>query len=183
MIRVTLASGLLLAPVLCAAQLGSPNVPGQKQFVSFAGAPAVTIKLGEVGHADLRFQVARGDHINSNQPGSELLIPTKLSLSAPGEILVGDVTYPPGKAYTLAIAPDEKLSVYSGEFTVAASLTPTRKTTPGNYRVHGQLRYQACSDRACYPPQNLPVEFDVKVLKSTGNRGHRNPPQTPHAHP
>jgi hypothetical protein len=26
------------------------------------------------------------------------------------------------------------------------------------------LRYQACTDHACYPPKKLPVGFDVKVL-------------------
>jgi DsbC/DsbD-like thiol-disulfide interchange protein len=179
-LRTLLVGVILFFGVGVFAQLGS-GAPGKNQFVSFEGAPKTSITLGKVGHVDLQFRVARGDHINSSRPGSELLIPTKLSLSAPGELLVGDVTYPPGKQLTLAIAPDEKLNVYSGDFTLGASFTPTRKTTPGNYRIHGQLRYQACSDRACYPPQNLPVQFDVKVLRPTSSH-RRNPPQSPHAH-
>jgi len=177
----SLAAAVLFGATVFA-QLGS-GPAGQKQFVSFEGAPKTSITLGEVGHVDLQFRVAHGDHINSNRPGSELLIPTKLSLSAPGELLVGDVTYPPGKQLILPIAPDEKLNVYSGDFTVGASFIPTSKTSPGTYRIHGQLRYQACSDRACYPPQNLPVQFDVKVLRSASAGGHRNPAQSPHLHP
>ena len=177
---VSVTAAVLFGATLFA-QLGS-RPTSQTQFVSFEGAPKTAITLDQVGHVDLQFRVTHGNHINSNRPGSELLIPTKLSLSAPGELLVGDVTYPPGKQLILPIAPDEKLSVYTGDFTVGASFMPTGKTSPGTYRIHGQLRYQACSDRACYPPQNLPVQFDVKVLRSTSS-SHRNPPQSPHAHP
>lgn len=166
------------------AQLGSAAPRGQKQFVTFEGASTTAVAIGKTGHVDLRFRVAHGNHVNSNQPGSELLIPTKLSLSTPSDILIGNVKYPAGQKLTLAIAPDEKLSVYTGEFVVGAEVTPSRKAAPGNYRSHGQLRYQACSDRACYPPQNLPVEFDFKVLRPARNSaGRRNPAQSPHAHP
>lgn len=174
--------GLLLGGcVAAAAQFGSASRPPQKQFVEFLGAPTVTVERGRTVHVDLPFRVTPGNHVNSHEPGSELLIPTNLSLSSPGEVVVGNVSYPPGKPLTLAVAPDEKLSVYSGDFKVAASATPTAKTSPGNYRVHGQLRYQACSDRACYPPMTLPVEFDVKVV-GAGGSARRNPPQSPHAH-
>jgi len=63
------------------------------------------------------------------------------------------------------------------------------KTMPaGRFRVHGFLQYQACDDRACYPPTKLPIAFDVQVAgkgaklstRSPGTR--RNPPQSPHVH-
>jgi len=127
--------------------------------------------------------VAQGDHVNSNHPGSELLIPTRLSLSSPSDIVVGDVTYPEGQSLTLQVAPDEKLSLYTGPFAITAAITPTRKSAPGTYRIHGELRYQACSDRACYPPQKLPVEFDVKVAGGSTTAARHNPPQSPHVHP
>ena len=179
-IAAILSSALLA--IVAAAQLGSTPPRGQKQFVTFEGASTTAVAIGKTGHVDLRFRVAHGDHVNSNQPGSELLIPTKLSLSTPSDILIGNVTYPAGQKLTLAIAPDEKLNVYTGEFVVGAEVTPTRKAAPGNYRSHGQLRYQACSDRACYPPQNLPVEFDFKVVRAPSSKAHRNPAQSPHAH-
>ncbi|HZU23215.1 MAG TPA: protein-disulfide reductase DsbD domain-containing protein [Terriglobales bacterium] len=180
------AIALRMLPVLiiasaAAAQLGSEPLRNQKQFVVFEGAGTTAVEIGKTGHVDLRFRVLRGDHVNSNQPGSELLIPTRLSLSSPSDVLVGNISYPPGQKLTLAIAPDEKLSVYSGSFNIGADVTPTRKAAPGNYRAHGQLRYQACSDRACYPPQNLPVEFDFKVVRPS-KAARRNPAQSPHAH-
>lgn len=176
---------LALLPVTTtAAQPGSAPPRGQKQFVTFEGATTTAVAVGKTGHVELRFRVAHGDHVNSNQPGSELLIPTALSLSSPSDIVIGNVTYPAGRKLTLAIAPDEKLNVYTGEFVVGAEVTPTRKAAPGTFRSHGELRYQACSDRACYPPQTLPVEFDFKVLAPARKAsGRRNPAQSPHAHP
>jgi DsbC/DsbD-like thiol-disulfide interchange protein len=183
--NVGLASALCLAALAIAAggQLSPAPSRAQKQFVTFEGASTTAVAIGKTGHVTLRFRVAHGDHVNSNQPGSELLIPTKLSLSSPSEILVGNVTYPAGQTLKLAVAPDEKLSVYTGEFSLGADVTPTRKAGYGNYRAHGQLRYQACSDRACYPPQTLPVEFDFKVVRPAAHSGRRNPAQSPHAHP
>lgn len=173
----------LLVAVAVTGQLSPAPPRGQKQFVTFEGASTAAVPIGKTGHVTLRFRVAHGDHVNSSQPGSELLIPTKLSLSSPNGILVGNVTYPAGQTLKLAVAPDEKLSVYTGEFSLGAEVKPTRMAGTGNYRAHGQLRYQACSDRACYPPQTLPVEFDFKVLRPVSHSGRRNPAQSPHAHP
>lgn len=167
--------------VLLSSATAQLDVPRQKQFVSMATPSTTEVQAGKTTRVELQFRVDKGKHVNSNKPTSELLIPTKLSLSAPNDIVTGDVTYPPGEEFTLPIAPDEKLSVYGGAFAVSAAVTPARKASPGTYRIHGQLQYQACSDRACFPPQKLPVAFDVKVLRSSSVT-HRNPPQSPHAH-
>jgi hypothetical protein len=57
---------------------------------------------------------------------------------------------------------------------------------PGRFRIHGFLNYQACDDRACYPPTKLPIAFDVQVSgKATPlsrRSGRRNPPQSPNIH-
>ena len=149
--------------------------------VSLAPVPLVTIPGGKKGEVELRFRVARGFHINSNTPKSEFLIPTVLKLDTPTDIIVGKVTYPPGADMSFAFAPDEKLSVYSGEFTVAVLVRPLHTVIPGKYAFRGQLKYQACDNAACYPPKQLPVQFEVKVSKAAV--AHKaNPAQSPHAH-
>jgi hypothetical protein len=57
------------------------------------------------------------------------------------------------------------------------------KSAPtGTYRVHGQFRYQACDNRACYPPTSVPIQFDVSIAKAKSTTEYHNPPQSPHIH-
>ena len=84
---------------------------------------------------------------------------------------------------SFAFAPDEKLNVYTGDFTVNVVVHPLRSVEPGKYIVRGTLKYQACDKGACYPPKNLPVSFDVKIAKPPSTSHPSNPAQSPHAHP
>jgi len=155
------------------------------QMVQFAGASTATVAAGRPGSVELRFRIDQDKHINSNTPHSQLLIPTKLRLNPPNDVGVGRITYPAGEDKSFPFAPEEKLSVYSGEFPVTAQLSANRTALPGKYRLHGELQYQACNDRACFPPMKLPVEFDVRVIKSALRSGptRRNPPQSRDIHP
>jgi hypothetical protein len=134
-------------------------------YVSFEGASEPTITPGKPADVDLRFRVKEGFHINSNQPKSELLIPTVLKLDVPSDLAAGSITYPPGKDLSFPFDPTEKLNVYSEQFTIQAKLSAAKTANPGNFTVHGQLHYQACSDNACFPPKDIPVQFDVHVKK------------------
>ena len=46
--------------------------------------------------------------------------------------------------------------------------------------MHGELKFQACNDRQCFPPKTTPVDFDVKVAKGAGTKSHRKSAQSPH---
>jgi hypothetical protein len=129
----------------------------------------------------LNFRVARGFHINSNLPKSEFLIPTALKMDPPTDIVLGKIEYPPGEDLSFPFSPDEKLSVYSGDFTVNLSVHPLRSVVPGRYIMHGLLRYQACDNAQCFPPKTLPVNVSIKVIKEKST-GRRNPAQSPHIH-
>ena len=152
-----------------------------KPVVSMAPASLVTITQGKASPVPLLFRVARGYHINSNQPKSEFLIPTALKIGATTDIVIGGTTYPDGHDMSFAFAPDEKLNVYTGDFEVDVSVRPLRSVQPGKYIVRGKLKYQACDNAACYPPQQLPVSFEVRIGKAPPP-AHKNPAQSPHSH-
>ena len=141
-----------------------------------------TIPRGKSGTVQLRFLIGSGFHVNSNKPKSEFLIPTVLKLDAPTDIVIGKITYAPGQEMSFAFSPNDKLSVYSGEFPVGVAVRPLTSVVPGKYMIRGQLRYQACDNAACYPPKKLPVEFEVKVVKGMPVQSRKNPAQSPHAH-
>lgn len=167
---------LLLVLLLSAAALA--QTPGPSVEMAPAGVTPVT--RGKPNSVELDFRVKQGFHVNSNRPNSPYLIPTVLKLDAPTDIVIGAVGYPAGRNLTFPFAPDEKLNVYSGDFALDVIVHPLRHLAPGKYNVRGQLRYQACDDRACYPPRNLPVHFEVQVRK-TPPRPHPNR-QSPHVH-
>ncbi len=152
-----------------------------KATVSMAPAPVVTIMQGKAKPVPLSFRVARGYHINSNKPKSEFLIPTALKIGATTDIVIGGITYPDGHDMSFAFAPDEKLNVYTGEFSVDVLVRPLRSVLPGKYMVRGNLKYQACDNAACYPPKQLPVSFEVRIGKAAPV-SRKNPAQSPHAH-
>jgi hypothetical protein len=130
---------------------------------------------------DLDFRVAPGFHINSNTPKSEFLIPTSLKMDPPTDIVLGKTVYPPGKDVAFPFSPDEKLNVYSGDFTIRVGVHPLSSVVPGKYAMRGTLRYQACDNAQCFPPKTLPINFDVKVVKQP-TQGRRNPAQSPRLH-
>jgi cytochrome c biogenesis DsbD-like protein len=166
---------------LATAVVATAQTPGQAPTVSIGSVPLVTAPRAQATMVDLNFRVPPGYHINSNTPKSEFLIPTQLKMDLPTDIILGKIEYPTGEDLVFPFQPDEKLSVYTGDFTVAVAVHPLHAVTPGKYIMHGVLRYQACDNAACYPPKTLPVSFDVKVVKEPPTH-HANPAQSPHIH-
>lgn len=173
-----LAAGLVALTTLSVAQ----DMPGKRvPSITMSPAPLTTITRGKGGSVDLEFHIGSGFHVNSNTPKSEFLIPTSLKVDAPTDMVIGRITYPPGEEMSFAFAPDEKLSVYSGAFTVGVIVRPLASVLPGKYAFRGTLKYQACDKAACYPPKTLPVGFEVKVVKAPP-APRKNPGQSPHVH-
>ena len=154
---------------------------GKSPSVSIAPVPLVTAKRTEQTMVRLDFRVATGFHINSNAPKSEFLIPTALKMDLPTDIVLGKIEYPDGQDLSFPFSPDEKLSVYSGDFAINLVVHPLKSVVPGKYVMHGVLRYQACDNAQCFPPKTVPVSFDVKVVKEPPGPRH-NPAQSPHVH-
>jgi hypothetical protein len=165
-----------------AAPVAYQDVPGRRiPSVTMTPSPVITVTRGKSNPVNLRFRVSSGFHVNSNHPKSEFLIPTALKISAPTDIVIGKVTYPAGSEMSFSFSPDDKLSVYTGEFPVVVEVRPLAEVIPAKYMIRGELKYQACDNAACYPPKKLPVQFEVQVIK--GPPPHRkNPGQSPHVH-
>ena len=76
----------------------------------------------------------------------------------------------------------KSIILLSAAFVINFAIRPLASVMPGKYAVHGVLKYQACDDATCYPPKQIPVNFLIKVTKSTSEPQGRNPPQSPHVH-
>jgi len=166
---------------LTAASISSAQSQSKAPSLTMAAVPLTTAQRAKATMVSLDFRVPAGYHVNSNAPKSEFLIPTALKMDLPTDIVLGKIEYPAGTDMSFPFSPDEKLNVYSGDFTIAVAVHPLRSVVPGKYVMRGILRYQACDNAACYPPKNLPVSFEVKVVKEPAT-GHKNPAQSPHVH-
>lgn len=154
LVTMLLLAGLLLAQGF-----------GDKPPVEMAPVGNVQVKAGGSKNVSLDFRIGSEYHINSHTPKSPLLIPTVLKLSGPEQVTVADLKYPAGLDMSFPFSPDEKLSVYSGDFTVDVVVKTAANVAAGTYPVSGTLRFQACDHSACYPPRNIPVQFQVTVVK------------------
>jgi hypothetical protein len=158
-VKTCLVAAVLLT-YFAAAQQPGQTVP----TVEVAPVGKVQVRAGATAKVELDFRIGSEFHINSNKPHSELLIPTTLQLDATPPIKISAVTYPAGQDMSFPFAPTDKLSVYSGDFSITTVIKALPTATNGNYPVTGQLHFQACDRSACYPPKSIPVKFEVTVL-------------------
>jgi len=90
--------------------------------------------------------VKAGFHVNAHRPSEEFLIPTVLTLQAPG-VSFDEPTYPEPQKQTFSFAGEKALLVYAGTFEITALARPVPASP-----VELTLRYQACDDERCLPP-------------------------------
>lgn len=68
--------------------------------------------------------------------------------------------YPAPRPYRFE-ALGETLHAYEGRIVLKASVLNRRQE---GFVVKARLRYQACSDRECLPPQDIDVELPLRYL-------------------
>jgi Disulphide bond corrector protein DsbC len=120
---------------------------------------------GSTVHAAVVAKIAPGYHINDHKPSHDYLIASELKIDSSPQMVIQDVDYPRGKAVKFEFD-DAKLSVYEGTLVVKADLKIAPATQPGEYTLRGKFAYQACNERACFPPTSVPVELVVKVVRA-----------------
>ena len=156
---LTLAAALGLAASLAWAQLPKANTVVQVRV-----EPAqVKAKPGSAVAVSLVAQVQEGFHINSNQPLSNYLIPSRVELVEAPAFSLEAVEYPKGELRTFDFAPDEKLSVYEGTLKLPMRLKIKRGTPRGSRTVRVAFHYQACNDQLCLPPARREAVLKVDL--------------------
>ena len=58
---------------------------------------------------------------------------------------------------------EKPLSVLTGSFDLVANFKVGAGAAAGPGAAVGQLRYQACNDRACFPPKTIEVTIPYQV--------------------
>jgi peroxiredoxin len=107
-------------------------------------------------------------------PGVQGYKPIALELSADPQFIAEPANYPKSKVLLLP-AVGEKVPVFEGKFRIAEDVTIafdkdfSQKIAAGPsdgtpLTLDGNLRYQACYSKICYPPTSVPVSWHLTVV-------------------
>lgn len=130
-------------------------------FAQLDRLPKVTIdgsiqkQTGDVVEGVINGRVADGWHINSHTPTESFSIPTELTIDGAAP---RSVTYPKHEMRAFQFTEGKAIAVYTGAFQIPF----TAKVKSGATLLHATVRYQACSDRICMPPNTADADVDLK---------------------
>lgn len=148
---------------LVAAVLFLPCLWAQGSGYLTAGQPKkVAGHRSEAVQARIPLSILPGYHVNSNTPSEEYLIPLKLTWTSTGALEAGQVAYPKPTLEKYEFA-EKPLSVYTGSLELIASFKVAARASAGPGAATGKLRYQACNDRACFPPKTIEITLPYQV--------------------
>src|SRR6516162_8661085 len=148
----------LLLPLLCL-----PFLQAQSSgYLTVGRASTVSGKRNASVEARIPVSVLPGFHVNSNKPSEEYLIPLKLTWTATGALEPGAIVYPKPTEEKYEFA-EKPLSVLTGSFDIVANFKVAANASAGPGSAAGKLRYQACNNRACFPPKTVDVKVNYRI--------------------
>lgn len=140
-----------------------------KQLKFIATASNAKVAAGQRISLALDIDLNPGMHVYA--PGVENYISIDWQMPPSNIFAAGDVSYPPSEKLHLA-AIDETVPVYRDRFRLTRDVTigdeaKVKVALNGSkdLTVQGLLRYQACDDRVCYIPQQLPVTWTFQYVE------------------
>jgi cytochrome c biogenesis protein CcdA len=116
---------------------------------------------GDTLRAALHVRLDSKFHVQSNKPLDEFLVPTRLTLTPPSGITVRELVYPMPVQFAVA---GEPLSAFESDFVIGVAFEIGADAAPGVYPVAGILQYQACDDKVCLAPAELPLSTELKLV-------------------
>jgi hypothetical protein len=152
--KTTLPLSLLITTAILAQTSGYLTV-GEPTKVAGKRSAAVQSKIAVT--------VKEGYHVNSNTPSEEYLIPLKLTWTSTGALEGGAVTYPKPQLEKFDFSDGKPISVYMGNIELVANFKIAANAPAGPGIAAGKLKYQACSNKACFPPKTVDVNVAYSV--------------------
>ncbi|HWQ54859.1 MAG TPA: protein-disulfide reductase DsbD domain-containing protein [Bryobacteraceae bacterium] len=130
-------------------------------MLTVAPPEKVVAKRGATAQSRVTVLLGAGYHVNSNTPSEDYLIPLRLTWT-PGALVASEVTYPKPVMEKYSFSP-KPISVFTGKFDVTTVFKVAPGASPGPGVMAGKLRYQACNDKACFPPKTVEVRLTYQI--------------------
>jgi thiol:disulfide interchange protein DsbD len=150
---------ILLAVFMATSSLAQPKVLTTKVFLSKKSAlPGQEIRIA------LQLDIESGWHINAHKPLETSLVPTEVALEKNPSFTLKKIHYPKPKRKTFAFIQGE-LAVYEGIVVIFMDLGLSAEAAPGEGRISGKIKYQACDDRSCLLPMEAAFSASIPITK------------------
>jgi hypothetical protein len=133
-----------------------------RAYLTVGQASTVSGKRNASVEARIPVSVLPGFHVNSDKPSEDYLIPLKLTWTATGALQAGAIVYPKPTQEKYEFA-EKPLSVLTGSFDIVAGFKVASNASAGPGSAAGKLRYQACNNRACFPPKTVDVTVNYQI--------------------
>jgi len=120
------------------------------------------IKKGRVVRGTVTIDIPSGLHVQSNRPLDKYLVATKLDLETPSGMKAGPVSYPRAMMRNLKFS-KQAVAVFEGRAVLRFNVTVPANYNGSSGEIKGKLRFQACNDDSCFPPQTREVKMWLNV--------------------
>jgi DsbC/DsbD-like thiol-disulfide interchange protein len=154
------SKALLPLSLLITTAVLAQNSPG---YLTVGEPSKIAGKRGAAVQSKIPVMVKEGYHVNSNKPSEEYLIPLSLTWTATGALEGATVAYPKPMMQTFDFSDGKPISVYVGNIELLANFKVSASAPAGPGIATGKLKYQACSNKACYPPKTIEVNVPYSV--------------------
>ena len=123
---------------------------------------------GENGRVVVAIDVPDGCHVQSHEPVEPFLIATALELDdPPAGLKLAEPHYPAAEPERFDWS-SIVLTVYRGTIEIVVPLEVAATACPGPTTISGRVRYQGCTETACLPPTDWPVDVQVEIIGTVG---------------
>jgi cytochrome c biogenesis protein CcdA len=121
------------------------------------------VHAGSSPRAAVQIRLEEGFHTNANKPRDPNLIPIELTLEPPPGVSVTEIVYPEPIELRQEGA-DQPLLVFERDFTIGVLFNIAANVANGEVSVPGNLRYQACDEKACYKPTTVKTVWKLNIV-------------------
>ena len=131
-----------------------------------AGSIAISDTLsypGQILTVVVKFSLQNNIHLYA-KPIPQGFIPLTIDLASPPGFTLDPFPPPPSRQLTIASL-EEVFNVVSKEITLTSSVRVDKKPPPGQHLLEFSIRFQACDDQVCFPPETLSFQFPVTITR------------------
>jgi thiol:disulfide interchange protein len=154
----------ILISILCV--LAAPRIFAKESYATQSTAVNVSaLQPGKKAVIAIVFDVKEGFHTQSNTPSKDSYVKFVVSLDDNAGFKASDPVYPPGENHDYPAL--GTLNVYTGKVTVFVPIEVKSDAAPGEIKITGKTRYQACDDKTCFFPMSLKFEIATKIVAAS----------------